>query len=235
MRKAPRHIVFLCGLLSDQRVWQRVAGQLEGDFDCSIMSFAGYDSLVEMARGVLEQAPAKFILIGHSMGARVALETYRQRPQSIELLALFNTGTHALKKGEKAARQQFLDIARQEGMAALTNAWLVPMMGEAALQDQQLMQQLKAMVTAYNLEQFSDQIHALLHRPELESLLPSIQVPVLLVAANEDRWSPLDQHEAMARQIPVNELVLIQGAGHMAPAERPGDVARAIRDFIAKH
>tara|TARA_R110000824_G_scaffold336_1_gene1786 strand:+ start:206124 stop:206897 length:774 start_codon:yes stop_codon:yes gene_type:complete len=230
-----RHIVFLCGLLSDKLVWQKVADHLQDDFDCSIISFAGFNSLAEMAKAVLEQAPPRFILIGHSMGGRVALEAYRQSPDRIELLGLFNTGAHPLKEGEKTARQTFLDLANKEGMETLANAWLTPMMGATALQDQHLIQRLKQMVTRYSLQQLTDQIQALLLRPEVESLLPAIKVPVLLVAADEDKWSPLEQHQAMAEHIAVNELQLMHDAGHMAPVEKPGAAATIIGDFIARH
>lgn len=216
-------------------MWQKVAEQLDAEFNCSIISFAGFSSLADMATAVLKQAPASFILIGHSMGGRVALEAYRQSPKRIEMLGLFNTGAHPIKEGEKTARQAFLDLANKEGMEALENAWLTPMMGEAALQDQHLTRQLKEMLARYSLEQFRGQIQALLHRPEVESLLPAIKVPVLLVAADEDKWSPLEQHDAMARHIRDSELHLIHGAGHMAPVERPREVAITIRDFITKH
>ena len=38
----------------------------------------------------------------------------------------------------------------------------------------------------------------------------------------------------MAKSIQDSELVVIQGAGHMAPFERPTDVAMSIREFISK-
>lgn len=230
-----QHIVFLCGLLCDKTVWQSVANHLQDDFDCSIFSFAGFSSLVDMAKSVAVAAPTNFILVGHSMGGRVALELYRECPERIKMLGLFNTGVHLPKEGEAEGRQKLLDIADTRGMAAVADAWLPPMMAELSLQNQDLMHSLRNMVTKYSTEQFYNQIHALLQRPEVESLLTNIKSPTLLVSADEDSWSPVEQHQTILKSIKDAELAVIQGAGHMAPIECPETVAVIIREFVARH
>ena len=230
-----QHIVFLCGLLCDETVWQSVASQLQDDFDCSICSFAGFTSLVDMAKSVIATAPTDFILVGHSMGGRVALEMYRECPERIKMLGLFNTGVHLPKEGEAAGRQKLLDIADTKGMTAVADAWLPPMMAQRSLQNQDLMHSLQNMVTRYSAKQFHGQIHALLQRPEVESILSNIKAPTLLVSADEDSWSPVEQHKTMFKSIEGAELAVIQGAGHMAPIECPEAVAVIIREFVARH
>ena len=49
------------------------------------------DTIAGMASRVLADAPARFALIGHSMGGYVALEIMRQDPARVERLALMNT------------------------------------------------------------------------------------------------------------------------------------------------
>ena len=62
---------------------------------------------------------------------------------------------------------------------------------------------------------------ALLNRPDaLPPVLPTIEVPTLLLSGSEDTWSPVSQHETMRRRIPHATLFEIHGAGHMAPFER---------------
>ena len=55
--------------------------------------------------------------------------------------------------------------------------------------------------------------------------------PVLLLDGRQDRWSPAAQHEAMAEDIADASLVVIENAGHFAPIEQTGVVAKAIRDW----
>jgi|GEM_PF-5280951 len=51
---------------------------MENLVDTPIISFAGYDSIKEMASKALNDAPENFEIAGHSMGGRVAIEVYRQ-------------------------------------------------------------------------------------------------------------------------------------------------------------
>ncbi|MCV4567072.1 alpha/beta hydrolase, partial [Escherichia coli] len=79
--------------------------------------------------------------------------------------------------------------------------------------DAALYRRLRAMCVEAGLERFEAQIAALLARPEVESLLPRIRVPALVAVGSDDRWSPPDQHRAMAALIPGAQLEIIDGAG----------------------
>jgi pimeloyl-ACP methyl ester carboxylesterase len=67
----------------------------------------------------------------------------------------------------------------------------------------------------------------------LETLLPTVDVPVRIVWGEEDRW--LDKEIALRLQalIPNAQLRLIPGAGHFAPEDEPEAVARELVDFFA--
>lgn len=56
-------------------------------------------------------------------------------------------------------------------------------------------------------------------RDVIDSDLPQLKMPVLLVWGALDRITPLDQGEAMHRLLPNSELEVIPGCGHMAPIE----------------
>ena len=74
----------------------------------------------------------------------------------------------------------------------------------------------------------------MLNRPEVLSLLPSIAVPTLLLSGSDDAWSPVSQQQSIRRRIPHATLFEIHGAGHMAPLERPGAAALALREWLLK-
>ncbi|WP_066723206.1 alpha/beta fold hydrolase [Sphingomonas pituitosa] len=82
-------------------------------------------------------------------------------------------------------------------MAALAEAWLPPMMGNSAEQRAALMPELRAMVAANSRESYEDQIAALLARPDAASALRAYRRPILLLAAEQDRWPPPRQHQDM--------------------------------------
>lgn len=226
-------LVLLAGLLCDHSVWTGVAARLEDIAHIDIIHFDGFATLEAMAEHIIATAPPRFVLIGHSMGGRVALEVVRRTPQRVRALGLFNTGVHAVGEHEPASRQELVRIAQEAGMRELARRWLPPMMDSNSGTSEALYARLTAMVERTSPASFAKQISALLNRPNALAVLPTIHVPTLLLSATGDRWSPVAQHEEIRRYIPHADLVVIQNAGHMAPVERPDAVVAAIRDWLA--
>lgn len=196
---------------------------------------AGYglcDSLPGMAEIVLDQAPERFDLFGHSMGGRVALEVFRKAPERVRRLALVSTGVHPLREGEREAREALKAIGHEQGHEALVDTWLGPMIAEANREGPEIVAPLKQMCLAAGQETFDAQIDALLARPEQESLLRQIDCPVLVMTGSEDTWSGPAQHQAIAEAIADSELVIVEGAGHMIQLEAPEAVNQAIASWL---
>ena len=81
---------------------------------------------------------------------------------------------------------------------------------------------------------FEHQINALLNRPDGSDVLAAIQVPTLVLCGQQDAWSPVAQHQAIHQLVPGSTLTLIEQAGHMAPMERPVEVAQALMAWITR-
>jgi pimeloyl-ACP methyl ester carboxylesterase len=166
------------------------------------------------------------------MGARVALEMARQAPDRIVRLALLDTGIHPLRDGETEKRAEIVEYAHRNGMAALAERWLPGMVYEENRKNAELMRGLTDMVLRMDADLHARQIKALVNRPDASSYLSEIRCPVLLVVGRQDQWSPVSQHEQMLRLLPDARLEVIEEAGHFAPVEQPGTVARLVADFL---
>jgi pimeloyl-ACP methyl ester carboxylesterase/uncharacterized membrane protein YbhN (UPF0104 family) len=68
---------------------------------------------------------------------------------------------------------------------------------------------------------------------ELEAALPSIGVPVLLLADPADQIVPIMTAHRLASELPDARLRLVADAGHHLPRRAPGAVAEAIAGFLA--
>jgi pimeloyl-ACP methyl ester carboxylesterase len=187
-----------------------------------------------MAETVLDSAPRRFSLAGHSMGARVALEIFRLTPERIERLALLDTGVHPLAPGEKEKRLALHAIGKTHGMATLVDSWLPQMVHPDRRNDSNFMRPLQDMCVSAGLRQFENHITALIERPEVRSLLPQIACPALIGVGSDDEWAPLGQHREMAAAMPDAELVIFKHAGHMAPVEASEQVAAALRQWLSR-
>lgn len=183
-----------------------------------------------MAQHVLETAPPRFCLAGHSMGGRVAFEILRTAPERVEKLALIDTAFHPYVPGEESKRQPLVDLARAEGMAAVAAAWLPPMLHPGHMS---LMPSLTAMVKRSTPDSFENQQRALLSRDDATGVLGTIRCPTVIICGREDAWCPVSVHEQMAAAIPHAKLIVIEECGHMAPVEQPDAVSAALRDLLS--
>ena len=62
--------------------------------------------------------------------------------------------------------------------------------------------------------------------------LPEIQAPTLVVVGTADQMTPEKYARHMAETIPNAQLVLVEGAGHMAPIEMPQEVADVVDSWL---
>lgn len=62
--------------------------------------------------------------------------------------------------------------------------------------------------------------------------LPEIKKPVLIMTASDDRMTPAKYGNYLAEHIATASLVNIESAGHLSPMEKPGEVSRAILEFM---
>ncbi|AKO05680.1 alpha/beta fold hydrolase [Xanthomonas oryzae pv. oryzicola] len=225
-------LLLLCGLLCDAAIWQPQRAALRDLADVQVVDFAGFDSITQMAAHVLAIAPPQFALAGHSMGGRVALEIVRQAPARLLRLALLDTGIAPRRDGEREERLRLVRLAHAQGMHALAQRWLPPMLHPDHTADAELMDGLVAMVQRQSAQSFAGQTNALLKRLDATPLLAQIACPTLLGVGRQDAWSPLARHQDMARQIPKARLAIFEDCGHMAPVEAPAAVSGALRDWL---
>ena len=232
-------LTLIPGLMCDQAVWSPLLPALSARAACQIADHGNANSLTVMAQQILDKAPARFALAGHSMGGRVALEVTRLAPARVLRLALLDTGYTALPAGaageeEAVKRHALLDIARKQGVRAMATQWVQGMVDPARLDDAALIESIVAMFERQSADVFAQQITALLARPDATPVLRSVQVPTLVLCGRADSWSPPAQHEQIAALVPGARLHVIDNAGHMCTMERPDAVAQALLAWLQR-
>jgi pimeloyl-ACP methyl ester carboxylesterase len=231
-------LLLVPGLMCDHAVWEPLLPTLRAGRACTVVDHGMADSLPRMARQLLDAAPDRFAIAGHSMGARVALEVLRQAPERVTRVALLDTGYQARANGvageeEARKRHALLALAREQGVRAMATAWVQGMVHPARLADAPLIDAILTMFERKSADVFACQIRALLARPDASDVLASLQVPTLILCGRQDGWAPVAQHEAMQRLAPGSVLNVVEDAGHMAPMERPEAVTGALVNWLA--
>ncbi len=83
-------LAFACAHLTDERLYAAQVSALEADYECSVFAFRDHDSLGGMAEELLAKTPARFTLIGLSLGGYVAFEIIRRHLSTIEQPEIVN-------------------------------------------------------------------------------------------------------------------------------------------------
>ena len=117
-------------------------------------------------------------------------------PERVERLALLDTGIHPRAANEEAKRQELIDLARSQGMAALAARWLPPMLHPGSLA---LLEPSDGDGDALDARDFRESAEGAA-RPArcARQCFPCIQCPTLVLCGRQDIWSPVPQHEEIA-------------------------------------
>lgn len=230
-----RPVVYLLpGLLCDETVWRHQMAALAPQYELRVPDFRGMDDFREMARLVLQDAPERFSVVGHSMGGRVAMELMAMVPERIDRFVVMDLGVHPVQPGEREQRMVLVHLAEQLGMEALADVWIPPMVARHRHDDAELMGEILTMVLRSTPEDYRGQIEAALKREDQSRYLPHIRHKALLVCGELDEWSPVGQHQAILEELPDAELAVIPGAGHMVTMEAPEAVNRVLLDWFSR-
>lgn len=228
-------VVFVPGLVSDNRAWSDVCELVGAQHEVGIANLFGASSIRAMAQAVLEQFDGELVPVGHSMGGRVAMEIARLAPERVDGLVLVATGAHPLAEGEIEKRLKVIELANTQGMQALCDQWLPPMLAPGCVQSKpELYQRLEQMVLEAGAAVHEQQIRALIDRPDGREVLRKLTVPTLFVAGEFDGWSTPAQHHQMAQLVESAEVAEVKGAGHFLQVEQPGHFSQLLLDWLKR-
>ncbi|MGI9647911.1 MAG: alpha/beta fold hydrolase [Acidimicrobiia bacterium] len=188
------------------------------------------EELAEDVAGLIEALEYEQAdVVGLSMGGYVALALWEMYPAAIRTLVLANTRAGADSEEGKAGREAQAQSVVAEGRASLAGKLVGALL--APSHDLTAAARLRTMVEATPVETIVASLRGMAARPDRSGLLGSINVPTLVMSGEEDGLiPPLDSHE-MAAAIPGSDFLVVPGAGHLSPIERPDAVTEALRGF----
>ena len=192
----------------------------------------------------------RVVLIGHSMGVQVALETYRRHIDRVAGLVLVcGAPSHPLKT--------FRGSAALEDLLPRIQKWIHRVPGVINRVTRAVLPTRFAYEVASRLEIQRDLVEPADFMPYLEGLaridarlfaamlsaagqhsaddlLPSVVIPSLVIAGARDGFTPPERSRAMAEAIPGSEFLEVPNASHTAPIERPHLIDWTIGDFLQR-
>lgn len=234
MTTGPDSLIFLPGLICDHELWRDQMIAFSTHYDCRVADLTRSDSIAEMARSVLQDAPPRFNLAGLSMGGYVAFEVLRQAPGRVARLALLNTRARPDTDDEQARRKELVQAAGIGNFKGATGRLLPLFIHEERLNDEDLTADIAKMAERVGKDAFIRQQTAILNRPDSLADLGGITCPTLVMGGRQDKLTPVACHEEMATAIPGARLVIIEDCGHLSPMEHPDRVNDELQRWLTE-
>ena len=176
---------------------------------------------------------AQAVVCGLSMGGYVAFSMLRRHRERVRGLILADTRATADTDEVRANRSKLIALIEQEGMDALAERQLQPMLGRTTLERQpQLVETVRHMMTSTPAEGAIGALRAMAARPDSTPMLAAIDVPTLVVGGAEDAITPPEVLRAMAARIPRSRVEIIAQGGHVCPLERPAAFNHVVSEYL---
>jgi pimeloyl-ACP methyl ester carboxylesterase len=192
----------------------------------------GAVTMAALAAIALAEAPPRFALAGLSMGGILAMEMLAQAPDRVERLALLDTNPRAEAPEVQARRESQIARALAGGLASVMRDEMKPNYLAKGPGKEAVLDLCMAMALDLGPEVFARQSRALRDRADRQAVLAAFKGPALVLMGAEDRLCPRDRHDLMHALMPQSRLVIIEGAAHLPPLEKPVETAAALRRWL---
>ena len=233
-------LVFLHYWGGTHRTWNKVTAELQSSYRTVTYDMRGWGesgassngysiaALADEAIALIEHlALSRYILIGHSMGGKVAQLVASRNPPGLLGLVLVAPATPTPTILPEEAKQQQIHAYDNRETVLQTIAFL----SEGALDPETVEQVVRDSLSGTPEAKRAWPATAMLE--DISSEVSKITVAALVLAGEQDRLDSVEQHrrEVVAR-IAEATLEVIPQSGHLLPLDEPKPTACAIQQFV---
>ena len=242
---APR-LALIHSLALNGRIWDGVAAKLDGQaeiltYDCrghgqseraagpyTTELFAG--DLAELLDHVGWPVAA---VAGCSMGGCVAQEFAGKYPTRVKALGLIDTTAWYGEEAPKNWKQR-ADAARSKGLSGLIDFQVTRWFSDAfRTAHPELVGEMNEIFLANDVECYGATC-VMLGNADLRPYLPSMRMPVAVIVGDEDYATPVAMSRQIHEAIRGSTLTILPGARHLAPVERPDEIAAELLSLLQR-
>ena len=173
-----------------------------------------------------ELAIYRIVLVGHSLGASIALQLADEQPALLAGLGLISASAH-LQVPELLAAYFSNPLTIPLGIQ-LYQAWGFSPQSSLSLVESGLapLRAARAVMLGADWQASA--------RFDFDGDLGQIQAPAWVATGGDDRLAPLPCAHYLASNLASSRLQVIPNAGHMLPLEQPAALSSGLRQFLAK-
>ena len=240
-------LVLVHGLGDDHRAWRRSLPDLLLSHRVILYDLRGHgQTTLGEADGSLRQLGDDLVALldvigvdsgdvaGFSLGGTIAMRVAIDHPERVRRLVLVATSSRVGRSAADWYRQRVELVARRDAELRHTldrdTADVYAQSPNELDEGLLIRRQSTADPRGYGN---ACAAMAALNAAPLDSELPKIQAPTLIVASEKDQHCPPKAAEIIARGITGSRLEIVPAAGHPIPVDKPRELARLINSFLA--
>jgi 3-oxoadipate enol-lactonase len=175
----------------------------------------------------------KVVLVGCSMSGAIALSFWRRHRTRVRALVLVGARAGVDSDETLSRRRHLIHVVREQGSIAVANAQIATLVGATTREKQpDTYDAVHRMAAVSPVEGIVGALEAMMLRPDSTSTLPTIDVPTLVIAGDEDTAVPLREAQLIHQQIPGSRLETIEQSGHLSNLERPAAFNHVLTEFL---
>lgn len=172
---------------------------------------------------IAKTCPDKAVVVGHSMGGAIALLNIIEHPGNLRGAVIVSSGAKlgvlpSIREGLRARFEETVkSVVGPRQFSAKTNLDTIRFVTNEILK-------CNSKVAAGDYDACNSF--------DVRQKLRSINLPVLIVAGEEDKMAPVPWSTYLKENIPKSKLVLIRDASHLPMLERPAEFNRHLNEFL---
>ncbi|MEM4488556.1 MAG: alpha/beta hydrolase [Desulfurococcaceae archaeon] len=169
-------------------------------------------------------------LMGHSMGALIAIKTYLMCTEKIQGLILIDS-TGISKTIVEKIKQYMGDRWNKNRLKELYLDCILGKMGK--LNESELDEWLNSLKDPKFYRAYMSCLNSMLKEIIHVNDLRKVKVPTLIIWGSEDKLTPVEDGIKLSKLITMSKFILIEGAGHVPHSEAPEVVLQLVTNFIS--
>jgi 3-oxoadipate enol-lactonase len=241
-----RPVVFLHGYPLNHLMWEPQLRPLSLGNHIILLDLPGYglarDRPVpegfwpyvdDVGRTLVAHLTGPAVVVGHSFGGYLVQGLYHKFPELFAAMVLADTrsdpDTPKAREARLSTAARLEDPSEHLNEDEVVRGLLAP---ATWAEGGAVVERVRTMVREAPSPTLVRTLRAIADRPDLGPILPTIDIPTLVIWGTEDQLIPPAQSEAMARRIRGSTELPVPDAGHLPSLEAPEPCNDALRRLL---
>ncbi|TML84120.1 MAG: alpha/beta fold hydrolase [Actinobacteria bacterium] len=240
-------VVLLHGLGASSVLWHRVRDGLAPGYQVVLVDLRGAGETREIDRKELSLETwagdlaellgalgiERPVLVGHSLGASVALKYALSRPDDVRALVLIAADANLSNVGPRMLKAAGLigDVGLPDW---IDEHWSKnpPFSAASLAREPELLDEYRSMLLLNDPDDYVRQCLAVAQAEDLSGRLGEVRRPALVIVGGDDDRTLPEHGRALAARLADGRMLEMPDVGHTLPLEASDEVVAAVRSFL---